>query len=108
MTTQTEVKHTPTPWRLQKSETEPDHWTIYSSNPPHLDIADVRPWIPEGANGGNAEFIVRAVNAHDELVADIRSALGWVRTAKADNDAGKLLIAIERLERALAKAEGQS
>lgn len=91
------MKHTPTPWIAK------DHH-IYAENT-NLHVADIAragdgDWSP-----GNAEFIVRTVNSHDELL----SAIKRIMTYKTDSGFcnGSLLMKdIATLQLAIAKAEG--
>lgn len=82
--TKTKKAHTPLPWRFQKSEQEPDHWVIYSAEPPSIDIADVRPWVPHGASGEDAAFIVRAVNNFDALLEVAKDAVALLLTKNVE------------------------
>jgi len=66
MTTETTGQHTPTPWDLQ---------TLRVSLVPVM--IRVNGYIKETAEA-NAAFIVRAVNAHDELVKALRDMLAMV------------------------------
>lgn len=80
----TETKHTPTPWvkevindfyngdiisirTASGQSSEPDN-PAYEDDP---SIAGI--WCTNATSQANADFIVRACNAHDDLVA----ALGW-------------------------------
>lgn len=77
MTTQ----HTPTPWRMS-SMRNGETIQIVQAYAPVARIALVSPRKPE-----NAAFIVRACNAHDELVAALRcidAALNQNKTFPAD------------------------
>ena len=92
MTAETRVEHTPTPWRASKASVFAGETTIaplvfagvgedepYTGR--HLQLAYA-----------NAEFIVRAVNAHDDLVAALEcrdidpdvTALEWVSAVVTD------------------------
>jgi hypothetical protein len=70
--------HTPTPWRIQflgNAEADLIHKgtfagiTAGSGRPEQLDRGDLAEW------EANAAFIVRAVNAHEELVAALQRML---------------------------------
>ena len=88
--------HTPTPWHVAGTS------RIRAEMTPLNDlIADVH-WRNRDAN---AEFIVRAVNAHDDLVAALRGAREWLPPI-ANRPA--LKTALAAIDAALAKAESQS
>ena len=64
------TKHTPTPWFAEA----PDKLQIRTLQPTLNDVAAV------ASSRANAAFIVRAVNAHDDLVAAlevVRRSAGW-------------------------------
>ncbi len=78
-----ETAHTPTPWEAQSiDETgrERGAVSIIGSNFGGL-VAAALPWPTELDDGdfrrvqANAEFIVRAVNAHDDMLAALQSIL---------------------------------
>jgi hypothetical protein len=102
-------KHTPTPWKIDQYETVvgttdeafeiASCWTANSGI--HKDFKECR---------ANAEFIVRACNAHDNLVRALRSTLDHVAVPFAKRDAawgrkGNEIFVQARA--ALAKAEGK-
>jgi hypothetical protein len=95
METKTEVKHTPTPWKLWNGK-------IYNAEKfDDLDGGDAAAYAGSVRSDLDGEFIVRAVNVHDELVAAARNV------SLAYNGADmSLREAVEALEAALAKAEG--
>jgi hypothetical protein len=59
-----ETKHTPTPWTIKK---ESGSYTIYGANGDS--IANDEMYYPSAPLFKDAAFIVRACNAHDDLVA---------------------------------------
>jgi hypothetical protein len=63
-------------------------------------------FIPENEQDANAAFIVRAVNAHDELVAELRNMIDiyWGE----HGDGGQEPTYIVRAKAALAKAQPQT
>lgn len=94
--------HTPTPWRQGKSFPE---FVIGCEEPDGRIIADL---------GGhrdvafaNAEYIVRAVNNHEELLEALKWAMGTGRlTYMRRNSAnGSYCDAVDRARAAIAKAE---
>lgn len=92
--------HTPTPWQLQ---TSPD------MRRPHLIHGQYGAIARVERKGGDAAFIVRAVNAHDDLVAALRDLR---TTLLADDMNGTLSRASRKravgiVKDALAKAEGR-
>jgi hypothetical protein len=99
--------HTPTPWLAKE-----DGYEIYITSPDYDDngyeIAIVDNLGLDGKQADlqrvNAAFIVRAANAHDELVEALEEARDYVRSAALDpanSVAGKRLAL---LDTALAKA----
>lgn len=95
-----EQTHTPTPWRYCKTNGSPTsgQHMIAGSKPGYL--AEIRD-CGSGDVSANAAFIVRACNAHDELVAALRDIARTDRTTKTS---AADLADIARA--ALAKAEG--
>ncbi len=85
------MKHTPTPWRQTKGEFE-----IVA------EIKGEKKLIAVCSEKANAAFIVRACNAHDELVHAAQLAL--------DHYNGKHMGAntVTLLKKAIAKAKGES
>lgn len=85
-------EHTPTPWRIAGKGTirAGDGW-IGTLN-----------WRNRDAN---AEFLVRAVNSHEDLVEALKGCRGLVRALTgADDDIANA--AIREADAAIAKAEG--
>lgn len=73
-----ETKHTPLPWRLYEGDDYISVGTTDPSDPLILDTIGQRsndPDRPEDEQVANAEFIVRAVNSHDDLLAVCRAVL---------------------------------
>jgi hypothetical protein len=82
-----ETKHTPTPWKAIRSSS---FWDIDPVNrkdgDPHS-IGNVCSSDPDDSTGlqeANAAFIVKCVNAHDELVKALESALKNLRHHSGD------------------------
>lgn len=102
MKTTNETKHTPTPWARNINHKYP----IYSVTS-HAHIAytllDAPNGIDERVANANLEFIVRAVNAHDELVEVLRGLVVDVEYRRAIHKSPWY----ERAVAALAKAEGK-
>ena len=100
--------HTPTPWAIQESE-----GVMWISEIGKRDRSII---YPRGSLGGkeivelakkNAEFIVRACNLHDELVAAVRSFISY---DESDQDEGVTTMlnyadAIELCRAVLAKVD---
>ena len=102
-----EPKHTPTPWTIESTpsrievRTDPMHVYAFSH-----------------ADRGNAEFIVRAVNAHEALVSALTETLRALRAHIASDAARTGIVAeyfcpctkneVARAEAALRAARGES
>lgn len=112
----TEQKHTPTPWAKGNAlshvacedDGEPIKYRIHSGS---VTIGYVH-------DADDAAFIVRACNAHDELVAVLSAIvtdyLGWAKEIRARNDIRwdsdtpeQIPELYERAADALAKARGE-
>ncbi len=106
-----EVSHTPTPWHFEESslngvpkgesfwlanDTEEGNTTAHLllNKAGHKDDAQVRV---------DAAFIVRAVNAHEEMLEALKGAMMIVKALSSDNDTHFVKLA----EQAIAKAEGK-
>jgi len=105
-------KHTPTPWTSELS-------TIYTVGIENKE-ANNGQWSDEclvGSviNKADAAFTVRAVNAHDGLVKQLRSAIRWIENVALNDPAEALrskpndtsLNDLKRWIEAIAKAEGE-
>jgi hypothetical protein len=68
------LQHTPTPWGVDGVyvERKGDERLVTLANCSHSPRID----IPTAK--ANAEFIVRAVNAHDDLLSALAAALEWI------------------------------
>jgi hypothetical protein len=103
------AQHLPTPWSFESgadnSGDDPDNTlgSIMGAAPLNYHIARV--WSDIGAAEANAAFIVRAVNAHDELVAALRDVLRIARAASIGITGNQPRL--ERARVALAKATGE-
>jgi hypothetical protein len=103
------IAHSPTPWRLQRC---PDNGVLHIV-PAGQDIASDylcgMPMYGDRPEGGDAAFIVKAVNCHDELLAALKGTLDWLSsfsmppTSTIEEKQEHMAI----LEAAIAKAEGQ-
>ena len=100
------MEYTPTPWTAQERAQDPG----LGKNKVFITGADGKRVcsLTREADGrtlqearDNMEFIVRAVNAHDELVEALRMAIGVL-----DTDGG-YDGTVDELKKALAKAEGK-
>lgn len=82
------TQHTPTPWVYPRDDSKAPDLAIFSTEKPknatsehgacvaHVQMADaVTGLLPRGQYEANAEFIVRAVNNHERLVAALKDAL---------------------------------
>lgn len=95
MTTQ----HTPTPWKCAARPGPCGTHLLCIASANDLLIADI--W---GGSEANAAFIVRAVNAHDELVAALRGVLVWADRYRPPLSPDSIEM-LERVRAALAKAK---
>jgi hypothetical protein len=82
------TEHAPTPWDVK---CEDSIWSGYE-------------WVADTGNAANAEFIVRAVNSHDDLICALKVLRGFMPPSGDDNIDAALNLA----DAALAKAEGRS
>ena len=100
MTTQ----HTPTPWKVLQAG-DPSGVPRVTSDKGGVAVICVNRYMgekgPSAEESANAAFIVRACNAHDELVAALRELL-W--TEQFDDDDPRLIAARLQSRAALAKA----
>ena len=100
------MKHTPTPWRADSGPELSAHIGPYVYGPDNVPVAYVDyQHVGDGAlSNENAAFIVRACNAHDDLVAAVEELLEHL----ADNDpelSGSPLCGMARAALAKAKSE---
>jgi len=72
------LKHTPTPWHTGKSDSRGSVHNIYSgkSKEPTEGIATCYRWVGSQEAEANADFIVRACNAHDAVVEELNRTAG--------------------------------
>ena len=96
MTNKTEVKHTPTPWRIYRDSMP----AVVSGS----DADDTFRYVAQDMTEADAEFIVRAANAHVSLL-DVCEALHNIRHELLDSPQVALVLAA--LDAALAKARGK-
>lgn len=87
------AQHTPTPWKT-------GDLYIWGADGEPLDLAAR----PRPERKANAEFIIRACNSHDELVAALGSAQSWLAGYMAQTP--DLIDVRRKVEAALAKATG--
>jgi len=105
------MPHTPTPWNIGQYQRELDWYGnevlvtgIYSKQD-GVKVAKVETWLGEeykAESDANAELIVRAVNSHAALLEALKLTL---MNAKAP-EATDWSAVVQRLERAIAQAEG--
>lgn len=106
------MKHTPTPWRAYDNG---HYWQIDTTSAEwtYGQVADVcsskymypMPYgtPPVSHEKANAEFIVRAVNCHDDLLGALQELADVSRSYLAHMDAADI-VALDRARAALAKA----
>jgi hypothetical protein len=95
------TEHSPLPWSAGIDNTiwGSDGFRVARMHPPDVGIVDLPTREKE-----DAEFICRAVNSHDDLLAALRAILFQVRQGKVlERDA-----CIAQARAAIAKAEGTS
>ena len=114
-----DAKHTPGPWAINPIPTDDEGWEIESApgtNPSAHDLQGAE-WIATvydgtcDAPGPNAEFIVRACNAHAELLAACEAATKALRLVYKQVGAEPKLVsntnfALSKCCAAVAKAKG--
>lgn len=111
------TQHTPTPWAMHPIYTKGilTHWgingvtnteTMFTSGR-IVDVPRNAPNHDGPTQEANAEFIIRAVNAHNELLQACKFALGQLEGCKplSGVHAGSLKADIEIIKAAIAKAE---
>lgn len=95
--------HTATPWKTSGSGT-----SVYNNQGALLAAVygDDPQCRADDRMHANAEFIVRACNAHEDLVTELMSALCFVEDAEGSNDfkPGAVTARIKSIRAALAKA----
>ncbi len=121
-----ETKHTPTPW--ETSDHKDGTWVLKGRTYRGCKIIHQLPQAgantiraicmlppdeggPKSAtNNANAAFIVRAVNAHDELVAACARTAEWIVANSALGNMSMLQpeVPVNMLRAAIAKAEGSA
>ena len=103
------TKHTPLPWRLRTYSQLGSMKSAEVLGPPHTDGGDYAPIATAHAYEGDAELIVRAVNAHAALVEALRAVWQWDDNGGLYEDATREAWnrAKEMVEAALALAEGK-
>ncbi len=94
------AQHTPGPWSIWDEGSDSDPSYVIDAKERHSFIAKTL-----GNDKANAEFIVRACNAHDELLKELGKLVTWVskvykRVAKDDFTQG--LIKRQYLDKARA------
>lgn len=108
-------EHTPTPWNMVKgppaallrktqSYTSAPGYTIYGKEGIHTIITAMYTY-----SEANAQFIVKACNAHEELTTVVRETLDSLTTLRmelADPQAGEVGDLIRNLQNALNNLEG--
>jgi hypothetical protein len=93
-------KHTPTPWRQQG---EPNGHRINGEGGP-VAVASPR-FMDRTERLANAAFIVRACNAHEDLLAACKKLLGLVRERPENLASYGAHYTVQDAEAAIAKAE---
>ena len=96
-------EHTPTPWEIHEATSTRRGYDVQTAGGEKLIVYDMK-------SGANAAFIVRAVNAHDELVGTLEMVS--IMTHEATHHSapwGFCIIPVcNRAHAALRKARGES
>lgn len=106
--------HTPTPWELKPEEIDKPYIRIRGTAlGRRYKIANVLMPVYKGSHEyeieetrANAAFIVRAVNAHDELVRKIKELINRLETIKETHRDLSLSDDISQAKKVLTKANG--
>jgi hypothetical protein len=109
------AQHTPSPWRVVRNY----HDRIYIVGPRNDGKSTISDRIcsvqqPRAGGGGNADFIVRACNAHEELLAALKALTdppypdGFCHKGICSEEKCTRCSRHARARAAIAKAEGQS
>ena len=108
-------KHTPLPWRIRYHPTDPDEFHVSAITPeshPYFGrTTEIEILSDEGypTKQGDADFIVRAVNVHEELLAALEGL--YAEAPKSPQDLGALVdpitygVALGKARAAIAKAQ---
>lgn len=95
--------HTPTPWKLSMME----NWNLHGPF-----VNKESPCLGEIYSKSDADYIVRAVNAHEELLETVKGVKNWLRSKQIlEIKKGDAWCGFEHwsdvLEQAIAKTEGK-
>lgn len=106
----TGTPHTPTPWRLVPLNKAMSPFIVGDREGGSIaDCEPPGPWMISEEAVANAVFIVRAVNAHDDLVKTLTAAHKMLlRRCSGDVNGGEWIGLICGIENILAKAGGAS
>jgi len=104
MTTKNEVKHTPTPWKLETRK--PGQFAIKGDDGTYTValIETFDPRVEHAEDSANAAFIVRAVNSHEELLAIVKDIYDDENDITRRKHSDEMRF---RMEEAIAKAEAK-
>lgn len=102
------VEHTPTPWLVDTLD-KTGYMRIVQDDKRFFEVKDLNPLVGLIGNSNDAAFIVRAVNAHEELLQAAKNACnvlaglitGDLKEIRADSPA------LQQLRSVIAKAEGK-
>jgi hypothetical protein len=73
----TNAQHTPTPWRNDGLAVSDASTQSRITGPDGTQVATAYGWGDKGLSHANAAYIVRAVNAHDELLAALKHFMAY-------------------------------
>ncbi|WP_442577841.1 hypothetical protein ACSBOB_20050 [Mesorhizobium sp. ASY16-5R] len=112
------MKHTPTPWAVVENDgaymkqADNAKYRIEAQNPQEHVVALIVSDLPDDVlpAEANAAFIVRACNAHDQLVEALKQVMGWISnwSPNFETDEEWQTVAKPQILAAIAKAEAQS
>ncbi len=103
------VEHTPGPWHVERGQSLADGTHACDVMAPDLDINANKGdliVIASYITPANAALIVRAVNAHDDLLAAAEQVIAWAEACDGNLDTPQGDDALAKLQTAINKAKG--
>lgn len=96
----TKTAHTPTPWKIEIIDKEGIH---ISAEPIDFMIATCFCEPPDDVTSENAQFIVLAVNHHQELVTRLYNLVNALDTQTVDSNPNNLTLRVNEARETLSK-----